>query len=93
MALSTITSKGQITIPKEIREQLHLRTGDKLDFRLAEDGSLRVFPIAKKVSEVFGFFAHKASKPKSVLGIKRGLRRAFREGRTLDLPPKVRQGV
>ena len=82
MALAKITSKGQVTTPKEIREQLHLRTGDKLDFRLEEDGSLRVYPIAKKVSEVFGFFAHKATKPQSVQGMKRGLRRAFREGRT-----------
>ena len=81
MALSTITSKGRITIPKKIREQLHLRTGDKLDFRVEDDGSLRAYPIAKKVSEVFGFFAHKAAKPQSVSGIQRGLRRAFREGR------------
>ena len=82
MALSTITSKGRITIPKKIREQLHLRTGDKLDFRVEDDGSLRAYPIAKKVSEVFGFFAHKAANPKSVSDIQRGLRRAFREGRT-----------
>ena len=81
MALSTITSKGQITIPKQIREQLHLCAGDKLDFRVEKDGSLRVYPIAKKVSEVFGYFAHKATKPKSTQDMKRGLRRAFREGR------------
>ena len=81
MALSTITSKGQITIPKKIREQLHLRTGDKLDFRVEDDGSLRAYPIAEKVSEAFGFFAHKAAKPQSVPSIQRGLRRAFREGR------------
>ncbi len=29
---STITSKGQITIPRAIRERLNLRTGDKLEF-------------------------------------------------------------
>ena len=82
MAISTITSRGRITIPKEIRDQLRLRTGDKIDFRVEKDGFLRVYPIAKKVSEVFGYFAHKATKPKSTLDMKRGLRRAFRESRT-----------
>ena len=28
----TITSKGQITIPKQLRQKFHLKTGDKLDF-------------------------------------------------------------
>lgn len=30
--LATVTSKGQVTIPKEIRDFLHIRTNDKLDF-------------------------------------------------------------
>jgi AbrB family looped-hinge helix DNA binding protein len=29
---ATITSKGQITIPRAIRERLNLKTGDKLEF-------------------------------------------------------------
>ncbi len=32
--LSTVTSKGQVTIPKEIRDLLHIRTNDKVDFVL-----------------------------------------------------------
>jgi antitoxin PrlF len=32
--LATVTSKGQVTIPKEIRDLLHIRTNDKLDFIL-----------------------------------------------------------
>ena len=82
MAISKITSRGRVTIPKKVREQLHLRTGDKLDFRLENDGSLRAYPHAKKVSEVFDLVAHKAVKPRSVSDINRGLRQAFREGRT-----------
>ena len=30
--LATVTSKGQVTIPKEIRDLLHIRTNDKVDF-------------------------------------------------------------
>ena len=32
--LSTVTSKGQVTIPKEIRDLLHIRSNDKVDFVL-----------------------------------------------------------
>lgn len=37
MSKATLTSKGQITIPKEVREQLGLRVGDKLLFEVEED--------------------------------------------------------
>lgn len=30
--MSTVTTKGQVTIPKEIRDQLQIRTNDKVDF-------------------------------------------------------------
>ena len=32
MELAKITSKGQITIPKDIREKMNLKTGDKILF-------------------------------------------------------------
>lgn len=51
---TTMTSKGQITVPKLIREQLHLRPGDKLDFLLDEDGGLRVEPVTASVTELKG---------------------------------------
>jgi len=31
MALATLTTKGQVTIPKEVRESLRLHTGDKIE--------------------------------------------------------------
>jgi AbrB family looped-hinge helix DNA binding protein len=81
MPISTITSKGQVTIPKKVRERLRLRTGDKLDFQIEDDGSLRVHAIAKKVSEVFGHFARKGNRARSAREVKGLLREAFREGR------------
>ncbi len=42
MATATITSKGQVTIPKEVREALQAHPGDVLDFRREADGSFRV---------------------------------------------------
>lgn len=40
--LSTVTSKGQVTIPKEIRDLLHIRSNDKVDFVLDGDRVLLV---------------------------------------------------
>ena len=51
---TTITSKGQVTVPKAIREQLHLRPGDKLDFLLDEGGGLRVEPVTGSVTQLKG---------------------------------------
>ncbi len=44
MATATITSKGQTTIPKAIREHLKLKTGDRLDFVIGDDGRVTLAP-------------------------------------------------
>jgi antitoxin PrlF len=44
MAASTLTSKGQITIPKEVRERLGVKEGDRLIFQFDERGDLRLRP-------------------------------------------------
>jgi antitoxin PrlF len=40
MASSTLTSKGQITIPREVRDRLGLREGDRVVFQFDEHGNL-----------------------------------------------------
>lgn len=40
--VSTITSKGQITVPVDVRRHLGLGVGDKLVFLIGEDGTVRV---------------------------------------------------
>ena len=52
--LATITSKGQLTLPKEIRDQLGLVAGSKLDFIIEADGSLRVRPLRRGAADLFG---------------------------------------
>ncbi len=45
MELATVTAKGQVTIPKAVRDALGIRQGVQLSFDL-EDGSVRVRPVA-----------------------------------------------
>ena len=53
---STISSKGQVTVPAEVRERLGLRAGTKVEFELRSDGALlrRVVPSEHPVDAVFG---------------------------------------
>ena len=44
MPAATLTSKGQITLPKQIRDRLGLETGDRVAFHQRADGSVVVEP-------------------------------------------------
>ncbi|CAN7597216.1 AbrB/MazE/SpoVT family DNA-binding domain-containing protein [Bosea sp. LjRoot90] len=47
-ASSTLTSKGQFTLPAEIRQALDLRPGDQLRFELTDDNELMVAPRRRR---------------------------------------------
>ncbi len=53
MSLATITSKGQVTIPKDIRESLKLHAGDKIEILVTANGEAIIRPVSKKVDEIF----------------------------------------
>jgi len=50
--LSTVTSKGQVTIPKEIRDLLHIHSNDKVDFVL--EGEKVVLVPVKTLKDLRG---------------------------------------
>ena len=54
MVTATLTTKGQITIPKAVRESLHLRSGDRIAFLVHGDVEATMRPVTKSVDEVFG---------------------------------------
>lgn len=37
-----LTTRGQATIPKEIRKRLHMKTGDRMTFTLLPDCTVRI---------------------------------------------------
>lgn len=80
MPVSTITSKGQITIPKEIREHLHVQAGDKIDFILDESGKVVFEPATLDVAELKGILQRKKMKPVSVQEMKKVIKERFRKG-------------
>jgi antitoxin PrlF len=45
---ATMTSKGQVTVPADIREKLGVKAGDRLDFHLADSGKLTVVPVKRR---------------------------------------------
>jgi antitoxin PrlF len=54
MSAATITSKGQITIPRDVRARLGLHSGDKISF-IIEDGDRVVFvPVTKSIASLKG---------------------------------------
>jgi antitoxin PrlF len=54
VAESTVTSKGQITIPKAVRERLHLEPGDKVYFDVRDDGSVSMMTRKQPIESLFG---------------------------------------
>lgn len=60
MASAKLTSKGQITIPKEIREALRVQPGDRLSFRRTREGSIVVEPETLDAATLAGALTAKA---------------------------------
>lgn len=56
MSSATVSSKFQILIPKDIRESMNLKPGQKLDF-IQIGGTLRVVP-QRSMKDLFGLAAH-----------------------------------
>jgi antitoxin PrlF len=51
---ATLTSKGQITLPKKLRELMHLRSGDKVEFVVDGDGNVMVIPMTSPITRLKG---------------------------------------
>ena len=65
MPISTLTSKGQITVPKAVRDHLDLTTGDRVDFVINTDGRVEVRPLGRPVTDLCGFLKREGRPPVS----------------------------
>jgi antitoxin PrlF len=65
MSTATITSKGQITLPQEVRTDLELKVGDKVSFEKV-DGSYVLRPQNKSIMDLAGILRRPGEKARSV---------------------------
>ncbi len=74
MLSSTITTKGQVTIPKDIREILNVGKGDRVEFLVDTDGSVTILPVTTDITALKGL----VSKPKKHVSLD-DMKNAIRE--------------
>jgi antitoxin PrlF len=60
---STLTSKGQTTIPKDIRDSLGIKSGDRMTFTLMPDGTVLLRVKNKSIMNLAGSLRKKGRKP------------------------------
>ncbi len=55
-AATTMTTKGQVTIPKDLRERLGLKPYDRIEFEFVGDETLQLRKAGPSLEEVVGIF-------------------------------------
>lgn len=58
MPVATVTSKGQVTIPKDVRDELGIETGSKLRFVRTPEGDYLLKPMTRSVRRLRGSVAY-----------------------------------
>jgi AbrB family looped-hinge helix DNA binding protein len=79
MPTATLTSKGQLTLPRQVREHLKVGTGDTVDFVIGDDGDVRVRAGDVDVADLKGLLKQPGRRPVTLedmdIAIKRAQRR------------------
>lgn len=78
MPRSTITTKGQTTVPKSIRECLGVGAGDEIEFIILENGTVVVQPAYLEVLSLAGVLHRKGKKSVSVAKMNDAIRQRSR---------------
>lgn len=75
MPTATVTSKGQVTIPKEIRERLSLQPGDSVDFVVEDGGRVVLKQATLDVASLEGALSRAGGKTVSIEEMHRIIRK------------------
>lgn len=67
---STVTSKGQVTIPSRIRSRAHIVPGTQLDFQIKDDNTIVIHLLSRDISDLRGIVKIKPKKPVSLADMK-----------------------
>jgi len=71
--LATMTTKGQITLPKAIRDKLGLKAGAKIDFELLPDGTVKLRPANLTALSIMGILKRPRQRPVSIEEMDKGI--------------------
>ena len=74
MTTATLTSKGQITIPKDVRDALGVSAGDRLEFVAEEEGVYKVVAATRGIQHLKGL-VRKPATPVPLRAMKRAIAR------------------
>ncbi|AWK14557.1 AbrB/MazE/SpoVT family DNA-binding domain-containing protein [Candidatus Fukatsuia symbiotica] len=72
MATATLTSKGQITIPIQIRTSLGITVGDRIEFIAEESGKVTIMAATHSVKDLKGL-VHRPDRPVSIEDMDRAI--------------------
>jgi len=75
MPQSTVTAKGQTTIPRSIRKHLNLHPGDKLEFVVTEGSEVLLRPATVDVTELRGLLHDAVKRPVAIEDMNAAVRR------------------
>ena len=81
MSTAVLTSKGQVTIPAEVRRRMGIDTGDRIEFVEVEGGGFVIKPAVDDVRSLKGLLK-KPDKPISVEEMDAAIRRRAAVGST-----------
>lgn len=73
MVQARLTGKGQVTIPKAIRDYLHLDTGSKIDFVIDENGEVKVISLNIAVESLSGILHRSGMKAASLADMEQAI--------------------
>ena len=76
---ATITSKGQVTIPKDIRDIMKIGPGDQIDFVVSDQGEIYISPRKHDIRSIKGIFHKKGRKPASLKDMEKAIKKGASE--------------
>ena len=80
MPTAKVTSKGQITLPKEVREALGVSPGDRVEFVAEEKGAYKVVAATRDVRHIKGLVP-KPAKAVTIEAMNRAVARRVGSGK------------
>ncbi|SPE42736.1 Looped-hinge helix DNA binding domain, AbrB family [Candidatus Sulfotelmatobacter sp. SbA7] len=81
MATATMTSKGQLTVPKPVRAALGIDSGDRIEFVEVEKGQFAIFAATRSIQELNGKYRGRRSKPVTIEEMNAAIARRASESR------------